>query len=71
MVYLDLNKYLFIRSDLILVEEYIDFFYKCCVDGCVSNGEILIWGIFDSYYYFIKLECFVDYIFFLNLYKFI
>lgn len=33
------------------------------MDGCVSNGEILIWGISDSHYYSTKPECFADYSF--------
>lgn len=69
VAYLDPNKYPLIRSDSILVEEYIDFPYKCCVDGCVSNGEILIWGISDSHYYSTKPECFADYTFPSNLHK--
>ncbi|RQH40899.1 ATP-grasp domain-containing protein [Okeania hirsuta] len=61
--YLDSERYSLINSNPILVEEYIDFPYKCCVDGCVSNGEILIWGISDSHYYSTKPECFADYTF--------
>ncbi|MGD1804099.1 ATP-grasp domain-containing protein [Dapis sp. BLCC M126] len=61
--YLDTNKYPLIRSNSILLEEYIDFPQKCCVDGCVSNGEILIWGISDGHYYSTKPECFADYTF--------
>lgn len=61
--YLDREKYQLINSHPILVEEYIDFPYKCCVDGCVNNGEILIWGIFDSHYFASKRECFADFSF--------
>ncbi|MEL7039227.1 MAG: ATP-grasp domain-containing protein [Cyanobacteria bacterium J06592_8] len=61
--YLNSDQYPLIKSNSILVEEYIDFPYKCCVDGCVSNGEILIWGISDSHYYSTKPECFADYTF--------
>ncbi|NEQ83005.1 MAG: hypothetical protein F6K26_23090, partial [Moorea sp. SIO2I5] len=34
--YLDSKQYPLIDSNPILVEEYINFPYKCCVDGCVS-----------------------------------
>ncbi|WP_293137111.1 ATP-grasp domain-containing protein [Okeania sp. SIO3I5] len=51
------------NSSSILIEEYIDFPHKCCVDGCVSNGEILIWGISDNHYYSTQPECFADYAF--------
>ena len=61
--YLDTDKYQLINSNTILVEEYIDFPYKCCVDGCVSNGEILIWGISDSHYLASKPECLADFTF--------
>ena len=61
--YLDTNKYQLINSNTILVEEYIDFPYKCCVDGCVSNGEILIWGIADSHYLASNPECLADFTF--------
>ena len=61
--YLDLEKYPLINSNSILIEEYIDFPHKCCVDGCVSNGEILIWGISDNHYYSTQPECFADYTF--------
>ena len=61
--YLNSEQYPLITTNPILVEEYIDFPYKCCVDGCVSNGEILIWGISDSHYYTSKPECFADFTF--------
>ncbi len=61
--YLNIDKYPLIDSNLILVEEYIDFPYKACVDGCVSKGEILIWGICDSHYFSAKPECFADFTF--------
>ena len=61
--YLETDKYQLINSHPILVEEYIDFPYKCCVDGCVSNGEILIWGICDSHYFASKPECLADFTF--------
>ncbi len=61
--YLDSEQYPLIDSNSILVEEYIDFPHKACVDGCVSNGEILIWGISDSHYYDSKPECFADFTF--------
>ncbi|EAW38065.1 acetyl-CoA carboxylase biotin carboxylase subunit family protein [Lyngbya sp. PCC 8106] len=61
--YLDSDKYPLINSNSILIEEYINFPHKCCVDGCVSNGEILIWGISDGHYYSTKPECFADYTF--------
>ena len=61
--YLNSEQYPLITSHPILVEEYIDFPHKCCVDGCVSNGEILIWGISDSHYYPSQPECFADFTF--------
>ncbi|MDJ1174627.1 ATP-grasp domain-containing protein [Roseofilum capinflatum] len=61
--YLDGDRYPLIKQNPILVEEYIDSPYKCCVDGCVSHGEILIWGISDSHYYANKPDCFADYSF--------
>ena len=61
--YLNFDKYPFIDSNSILVEEYIDFPHKACVDGCVSKGEILIWGICDSHYFSSKPECFADFTF--------
>jgi hypothetical protein len=59
--YLDVEKYPLISANPILVEEYIDFPYKCCVDGCVSNGEIIIWGISDSHYFAQRPECCADF----------
>lgn len=61
--YLDLERYPLIDSNSILVEEYIDFPHKVCVDGCVSNGEILIWGISDSHYFVSQPECFANFTF--------
>lgn len=61
--YLNSEQYPLITSHPILVEEYIDFPHKCCVDGCVSNGEILIWGISDSHYYPSQPECLADFTF--------
>ena len=61
--YLDSEKYPLIKSNPILVEEYIDFPHKACVDGCVSQGEILIWGIADSHYFPSHPECFADFTF--------
>lgn len=61
--YLDSKEYPLIGNSPILIEEYIDFPHKCCVDGCVSNGEIIIWGIADSHYYTSKPECFADFTF--------
>lgn len=61
--YLNLEQYPLIDSNSILIEEYIDFPYKACVDGCVSKGEILIWGICDSHYFSTKPECFADFTF--------
>ncbi len=61
--YFDSEQYPLIDSNPILVEEYIDFPHKACVDGCVSNGEILIWGISDSHYFASQPECFADFTF--------
>ncbi|MDJ1183750.1 ATP-grasp domain-containing protein [Roseofilum casamattae] len=61
--HIDSDRYPLIPSDTILVEEYIDYPYKCCVDGCVSHGEILIWSIADNHYYLTYPECFADYTF--------
>ncbi|MDB9517250.1 ATP-grasp domain-containing protein [Roseofilum reptotaenium CS-1145] len=62
-LYLDSDQYPLINRNPILLEEYVDYPYKCCVDGCVSNGELLIWGISDSHYYSRQPECFADYTF--------
>jgi hypothetical protein len=61
--YLDLEKYPLANNHSILIEEYINYPYKCCVDGCVSHGKIIIWGISDSHYYSNYPECFADFTF--------
>ncbi len=61
--YLDLDQYPLADENSILIEEYIDYPYKCCVDGCVSHGNIIIWGISDSHYYSNHPECFADFTF--------
>ena len=61
--YLDLEKYPLANHHSILIEEYIDFPHKCCVDGCVSHKEIIIWGISDNHYYSDHPECFADFTF--------
>lgn len=43
--YFDEDSYPLINKNIVLIEQFIPSVTRCCVDGCVYDGEILIWGI--------------------------
>ena len=60
---LDQDKYPLQHTYSVLVEAYIDVPHKCCVDGCISQGDIVIWGISDSHYYLESPDSLADFTF--------
>jgi hypothetical protein len=61
--YCNVNQYPLLDKDILLIEQYIPSITRCCVDGCVYDGEILIWGISQVHSYPNRPESIADFIF--------
>jgi hypothetical protein len=61
--YFDKYQYPLLDKNIILIEQFIPSLTRCCVDGCVYDGEILIWGISEVNSYTDFPESMSDFLF--------
>ena len=61
--YFDECQYPLLNKNIVLIEQYVPSVTRCCVDGCVYDGEILIWGISEVNSYTGFPESIADFLF--------